>query len=76
MIDREIQKKQSLEIHQVTNGYLVFRSNSEYEGRRFSIETAMVFQTFAALVEWLSHHYTHRAEHIPSDLCVPPADRD
>jgi hypothetical protein len=53
-----------IEITQVKNGYIV-RDNTP--NPNMSLNPAMVFQTMAELLNYISEHFTHRQQEILTD---------
>ena len=53
-----------IEITQVKNGYIV-RDNTP--NASMSVNPAMVFQTMAELIQYISEHFTHRQQEILTD---------
>jgi hypothetical protein len=53
-----------IEITQVKNGYIV-RDNTP--NASMSVNPAMVFQTMAELLNYISEHFTHRQQEILTD---------
>lgn len=65
MAGESIAKNASVEVYQVTNGFLVKLPTTR--GDYAPIEAAMVFQSFAALSDWMARHFSHRNTGVPND---------
>lgn len=69
-----MEQPQPIQIEQVENGYLVHNSFNEerrYPGRNvntvYEYAKPRVFQTMAALQEYLASYFTHRTPALPVD---------
>lgn len=59
-----------VEIKAVANGFMVHTSKGHTRGD-YLLETALVFQSFAALVEWLATAFPHRDNTVVRDTGHP-----
>lgn len=72
MSDIEQKRTTILEIEQVANGYIV-TPQDRYRDRARSSGDTHVFQTFAALAEFMGQKFTHREESVKVDGDEKPA---
>jgi hypothetical protein len=57
---------ESIEITQVSNGYLVRPAYRE-PGSFLLDDNMLVFQSFSELIGWIETHFSHRAEFLVGD---------
>ena len=62
MNEPTISKNAAVEVFQVANGFLVKLPRNIQP-----IEASMVFQSFAALSEWMAQHFSHRYTGVKND---------
>ena len=62
-----IQKNAAVEVIQVENGFFVKLPHNYARGDFQPIEQSMVFQSFTALVAWMSEHFSHRDKKVMND---------
>jgi hypothetical protein len=59
--------RQTIEIRQVANGYIVMPATCYETQRAFPDADRYVFQTFAELVEFLQDHFSYRSKAVILD---------
>ena len=69
MTDSSMAKDTDLVVSRVANGYLVHQRTAR--GDYHAVDESMVFPSFAALVEHLGKHFTHRCAGVPMDQPEP-----
>ena len=59
--------KQTVEVRQVANGYIVMPTADMGRAQVTTDDDRLVFQTFAELAAWLGKHFTHRGQMLKED---------
>ncbi len=62
-----ITKKQTIEIRQVANGYIVMPAFNANTASLTTDDERLVFQTFAELSRWLQCHFDFRSNAVTED---------